>query len=87
MTLIGGATQHIAQLGQKEDSYITIVNDNGTVTRIPQDNGESSQDRARSIAAETIASGIQQMAATAFEDSATSVRPFTFRRAPISMSL
>ncbi len=74
MTLIGGATQYIAQLGQKEDSYITIVNDNGTVTRIPQDNGESSQDRARSIAAETIASGIQQMAATAFEDS-RNIRP------------
>lgn len=74
MALIGGATQYIAQLGQKEDSYITIVNDNGTVTRIPQDNGESSQDRARSIAAETIASGIQQMAATAFEDS-RNIRP------------
>ncbi|WP_107676260.1 type IV secretion system protein VirB10 [Agrobacterium sp. LAD9] len=74
MTLIGGATQYIAQLGQKEDSYITIVNDNGSVTRIPQDNGETSQDRARAIAAETIASGIQQMAATAFEDS-RNIRP------------
>lgn len=74
MTLIGGATQYIAQLGQKEDSYITIVNDNGSVTRIPQDNGETSQDRARELAAETIASGIQQMASTAFEDS-RNIRP------------
>lgn len=74
MTLIGGATQYIAQLGQRQDRDITIINDNGSVTRIPQDNGESPQDRARSIAAETIASGIQQMAATAFEDS-RNIRP------------
>lgn len=74
MTLIGGATQYIAQLGQRGDRDITIVNDNGSVTRIPQDNGETSQDRARTIAAETIASGIQQMAATAFEGS-RNIRP------------
>ncbi len=74
MTLIGGATQYIAQLGQRQDRDITIIHDNGSVTRIPQDNGESSEDRARSIAAETIASGIQQMAATAFEDS-RNIRP------------
>jgi len=74
MTLIGGATQYIAQLGQKEDRYITIVNDNGSVTRIPQDNGETSQDRAREIAAETIASGIQQLGTEAFQDS-RNVRP------------
>jgi type IV secretion system protein VirB10 len=74
MTLIGGATQYIAQLGQRQDRDITIVNDNGSVTRIPQDNGETSQDRARTIAAETIAAGIQQMAATAFED-ARNIRP------------
>lgn len=74
MTLIGGATQYIAQLGQRQDRDITIVNDSGSVTRIPQDNGETSQDRARGIAAETIASGIQQMAATAFEDS-RNIRP------------
>lgn len=74
MTLIGGATQYIAQLGQRQDRYITIVNDNGSVTRIPQDNGETSQDRARAIAAETIASGIQQIASTAFEDS-RNIRP------------
>ncbi len=74
MTLIGGATQYIAQLGQKEDRYITIVNDNGSVTRIPQDNGETSQDRAREIAAETIASGIQQLGTEAFQDS-RNIRP------------
>jgi type IV secretion system protein VirB10 len=74
MTLIGGATQYIAQLGQRQDRYITIVNDNGSVTRIPQDNGETSQDRARAIAAETIASGLQQIASTAFEDS-RNIRP------------
>lgn len=67
MTLIGGATQYIAQLGQKPDRDITIVNDSGSVTRIPQDNGETSQDRAREIAAETIASGIQQLASEAFQ--------------------
>lgn len=74
MTLIGGATQYIAQLGQRETRYITIVNDNGGVTRIPQDDGGSSQNRAREIAAETIASGIQQVAAEAFEDS-RNIRP------------
>lgn len=74
MTLIGGATQHIAQLGQKEDRYITIVNDNGSITRIPQDSGETSQDRARQIAAETIASGIQQLGTEAFQDS-RNIRP------------
>nr|CAD7045738.1 conjugal transfer protein TrbI [Rhizobium sp. P007] len=74
MTMIGGATQYIAQLGQKVDQYITIVNENGSVTRIPQDNGGSSQDRAREIAAETIASGIQQLATEAFQDS-RNIRP------------
>lgn len=74
MTLIGGATQYIAQLGRRETRYITIVNDNGSVTRIPQDDGSSSQNRAREIAAETIASGIQQVAAEAFEDS-RNIRP------------
>ncbi|MFA1676887.1 type IV secretion system protein VirB10 [Rhizobium mongolense] len=74
MTMIGGAAQYVAQLGQKETQYITIVDDDGSVTRIPQDNGNSSQDRAREIAAETIASGIQQMASEAFEDS-RNIRP------------
>ncbi|CDZ64375.1 Type IV secretion system protein VirB10 [Neorhizobium galegae bv. orientalis] len=74
MTLIGGATQYIAQLGQKQDRGITIINDNGSVTRIPQDNGETSQDRAREIAAETIASGIQELGTEAFQDS-RNIRP------------
>ncbi|WP_165419563.1 type IV secretion system protein VirB10, partial [Rhizobium leguminosarum] len=74
MTLIGGATQYIAQLGQKQDRNITIVNTDGTVTSIPQDNGSTSQDRAREIAAETIASGIQQLASEAFQDS-RNIRP------------
>ncbi|MFC0808918.1 type IV secretion system protein VirB10 [Ensifer sp. P24N7] len=74
MTLIGGAAQYVATLGQSETQYITIVNSDGSVTRIPQDNGDSSEDRAREIAAETIASGIQQMAAEAFEDT-RSIRP------------
>lgn len=68
MTIIGGVTQYIAQLGQKQDRSITIVNTDGTVTSIPQDNGTTSQDRAREIAAETIASGIQQLATEAFQD-------------------
>jgi len=74
MTLIGGATQYIAQLGQKQDRSITIVNTDGTVTSVPQDNGSTSQDRAREIAAETIASGIQQLASEAFQDS-RNIRP------------
>lgn len=74
LTLIGGATQYIAQLGQKPDRNITIVNDSGSVTRIPQDNGDTSQDRARQIAAETIASGIQQLGTEAFQDS-RNIRP------------
>ncbi|TBY89799.1 TrbI/VirB10 family protein, partial [Rhizobium leguminosarum] len=63
-----------AQLGQKQDRNITIINDNGSVTSIPQDGGETSQDRAREIAAETIASGIQQLASEAFQDS-RNIRP------------
>ncbi|NEH46662.1 conjugal transfer protein TrbI [Rhizobium leguminosarum] len=68
MTMIGGVTQYIAQLGQKQDRNITIVNTDGTVTSIPQDNGSTSQDRAREIGAETIAAGIQQLATEAFQD-------------------
>ncbi|ACI59589.1 conjugation TrbI family protein (plasmid) [Rhizobium leguminosarum bv. trifolii WSM2304] len=74
MTLIGGATQYIAQLGQKPDRNITIINDSGSVTSIPQGNGDTSQDRARQIAAETIASGIQQLGTEAFQDS-RNIRP------------
>ncbi|WP_246777712.1 type IV secretion system protein VirB10 [Rhizobium sp. BG4] len=74
MTMIGGVTQYIAQLGQKQDRNITVVNTDGTVTSIPQDNGTTSQDRAREIAAETIASGIQQLATEAFQDS-RNIRP------------
>jgi len=74
MTLIGGATQYIAQLGQKQNQYITVVNGDGSVTRIPQNSGDTSQDRARQIAAETIASGIQQLGSEAFQDS-RNIRP------------
>jgi type IV secretion system protein VirB10 len=74
MTMIGGATQYIAQLGQKQDRNITVVNTDGSVTSIPQDNGSTSQDRAREIAAETIASGIQQLATEAFQDT-RNIRP------------
>ncbi|OOO27794.1 conjugal transfer protein TrbI [Agrobacterium salinitolerans] len=74
MTMIGGVTQYIAQLGQKQDRNITIVNTDGTVSSIPQDNGTTSQDRAREIAAETIASGIQQLATEAFQDT-RNIRP------------
>ncbi len=74
MTLIGGATQYIAQLGQKQNQYITVVNSDGSVTRIPQNSGDTSQDRARQIAAETIASGIEQLGGEAFQDS-RNIRP------------
>ncbi|MBB3659923.1 type IV secretion system protein VirB10 [Rhizobium sp. BK650] len=74
MTMIGGVTQYIAQLGQKPDRNITVVNTDGSVTSIPQNNGIASQDRAREIAAETIASGIQQLASEAFQDS-RNIRP------------
>ncbi len=74
MTMIGGAAQYVASLGRQDTQYITIVNSDGSVTRIPQDNGNNSQDRAREIAAETIASGIQQMASEAFQDT-RNIRP------------
>ena len=74
MTMIGGVTQYIAQLGQKPDRNITVVSTDGSVTSIPQNNGTTSQDRAREIAAETIASGIQQLATEAFQDS-RNIRP------------
>ena len=74
MTMIGGVSQYIARLGQKEDRYITITDSDGRVTRIPQDSRSSSQDRAREIAAETIASGIQQLGNEAFQDG-RNIRP------------
>ncbi len=74
MTLIGGATQYIAQLGKTPNRDITIINANGSVTRIPQDSGGSPQDRARQIGAETIAAGLQQLGTEAFQDS-RNIRP------------
>jgi type IV secretion system protein VirB10 len=67
LTMIGGAAQYVATLGNPDrNNDITIVNPDGTVTRIPQSNTETPEQQARGIAAQTIAAGIQQMAAEAF---------------------
>ncbi|MCO5067009.1 MAG: type IV secretion system protein VirB10 [Rhizobiaceae bacterium] len=75
MTMIGGAAQYVATLGNpNRDNDITIVNPDGTVTRIPQNTNESPEDQARGIAAQTIAAGIQQMASEAFNNT-KDIRP------------
>ncbi|RFC64790.1 type IV secretion system protein VirB10 [Mesorhizobium denitrificans] len=67
LTMIGGAAQYVATLGNPDrNNDITIVNPDGTVTRIPQSSTETPEQQARGIAAQTIAAGIQQMAAEAF---------------------
>ena len=67
LTMIGGAAQYVATLGNPDrNNDITIVNPDGTVRRIPQNSSETPEQQARGIAAQTIASGIQQMAAEAF---------------------
>ncbi len=67
LTMIGGAAQYVATLGNPDrNNDITIVNPDGTVTRIPQSSTETPEQQARGIAAQTIAASIQQMAAEAF---------------------
>jgi len=67
LTMIGGAAHYVATLGNPDrNNDITIVNPDGTVTRIPQSSNETPEQQARGIAAQTIAAGIQQMAAEAF---------------------
>jgi type IV secretion system protein VirB10 len=67
LTMIGGAAQYVAALGNPDrNNDITIVNPGGTVTRIPQRSTQTPEEQARGIAAQTIAAGIQQMAAEAF---------------------
>jgi type IV secretion system protein VirB10 len=67
LTMIGGAAQYVATLGNPDrNNDITIVNPDGTVTRIPQSSNQPPEEQARGIAAQTIAAGIEQMAAEAF---------------------
>ena len=67
LTMIGGAAQYVATLGNPDrNNDITIVNPEGSVTRIPQSSTQTPEEQARGIAAQTIAAGIQQMAAEAF---------------------
>ena len=66
LTLVGGAAQYVATLGNPDRNNITIVNPDGSVTTIPQNGNQSPEEEARAIAAETIAAGIQQMASEAF---------------------
>ncbi|WP_267322111.1 type IV secretion system protein VirB10 [Aminobacter sp. MET-1] len=75
LTMIGGAAQYVATLGNpSRNDYITIRNPDGSVTTIPQSGNQSPEEEARGIAAETIAAGIQQMAAEAF-GSSKNIRP------------
>jgi type IV secretion system protein VirB10 len=75
LTMIGGTAQYVATLGNpNRNNDITVVNPDGTVTRIPQNSTESPEEQARGIAAQTIAAGIQQMAAEAFGNS-KDIRP------------
>lgn len=69
LTLVGGAAQYLAGLGETPDrsQNITIVNPDGSTTTVQ---GNGGQQDARRIAAETIAAGIQQMASEAFKNSA-----------------
>ncbi len=70
LTLVGGAAQYVATLGNPDrNNSITIVNPDGSVTTIPQNGNQSPEEEARAIAAETIAAGIQQMASEAFGSS------------------
>ncbi|OJX77643.1 MAG: hypothetical protein BGO93_18835 [Mesorhizobium sp. 65-26] len=68
LTLVGGAAQYLAGLGDtsNQSQNIIVVNPDGSTTSIQ---GNGTQQDARRIAAETIAAGIQQMANEAFKTS------------------
>ena len=75
LTMIGGAAQYVATLGNPDrNNDITIVNPDGTVTRIPQSSTQTLEEQAHGIAAQTIAAGIQQMATEAFSNT-KDIRP------------
>jgi type IV secretion system protein VirB10 len=75
LTMVGGFAQYVAALGDDNDNQnITIIDSStGNVISVPSNNN-SSGENPKQIAAETVAAGIQQMAAEAFKDS-NSIQP------------
>lgn len=69
LTMIGGATQYLAALGNRQNQpYTTIVDAaTGTLITVP-DGGNGSTANPQQIASQTLAAGIQQLAAEAFKD-------------------
>lgn len=75
LTMVGGFAQYVAALGDDNDNQNVTVIDSatGNVISVPSNNNASG-DNPKQIAAETVAAGIQQMAAEAFKDS-NSIQP------------
>lgn len=69
LTMIGGATQYLAALGNRQNQpYTTIVDAaTGTLITVPA-GGNGSTANPQQIASQTLAAGIQQLAAEAFKD-------------------
>ena len=75
LTMVGGFAQYVAARGDDNDNQNTTIVDSstGNVISVPS-NSNSSGENPKQIAAETVAAGIQQMAAEAFKDS-NSIQP------------
>ena len=75
LTMVGGFAQYVAALGDDNDNQNITIIDSSTGDVIPvHSNNNSSGENPKQIAAETVAAGIQQMAAEAFKDS-NSIQP------------
>lgn len=72
LTMIGGATQYLAALGNRQNQpYTTIVDAaTGTLITVPA-GGNMGGANPQQIAAQTLAAGIQQLAVEAFKDTST----------------
>lgn len=70
LTMVGGLAQYVAALDDDNDNQNTTIIDSrtGNVITVPSNNKPSGEN-SRRIAAETVAAGIQQMAAEASRDS------------------
>ncbi|WP_237143605.1 type IV secretion system protein VirB10 [Phyllobacterium zundukense] len=75
LTMVGGFAQYVAALGDDNDNQnVTIIDSStGNVISVPSNNN-SSGENPKQIVSETVAAGIQQMAAEAFKDS-NSIQP------------
>ncbi|PSH60973.1 type IV secretion system protein VirB10 [Phyllobacterium sophorae] len=75
LTMVGGFAQYVAALGDDNGNQnVTVIDSStGNVISVPSSNN-SSGENPKQIAAETVAAGIQQMAAEAFKDS-NSIQP------------